>query len=399
MAYKENVQTYAVANTTGLLSQGNQNIPPQELFYEIELAIVTKVYSDEFSGKVRIKGVFSKKELDAYPLHQSIKIVPLVGELILFREYKLGKGSSYTKYFYETLSWFNSVHVNDFPEVLQYLLEDIKTTQTTALNIDSVPGQSDKQKQSSIGSYYIKNDNLYNNKIFSFEGNTIFEGRNGQSIRFGNTIPSQIKFNSTLFKKSNWMFSKNDITGGNPFTIISNGKSNIDNNFSLEDLQNDPATIFLGKGGADGINIPFLLSSINKPLDTTIPSTYNDSLILLNSERLIFNSFVSDITISAQNNLIGMSNKNIYFKTKNKFEIASSTINLGEKASQDGQPVVRATDLVQFLQDMIDAIFALKYDNYGFLIPGTDFQMKQLQNTLKNTLNPPAFVSRTSFTL
>lgn len=409
MAYREKTIPFNVSNTTGFLGAGSIPAPTADNFYEIEIGIVTHVYADD-PGKIKIYTFFSKQQLDAYPLNQNIKSVPLIGELVVYREYKLAKNiiEGQKLNFYEALSWYSSPHANDFPDFLDYILNQLKTSPTIGIDLEKVQGTLQSIKQNNAGLYFKKDLEQFSKKLINLEGNILIEGRSGQSIRFGSAISKKYKFeddkSKSLLDKATWKYSNNEEQSGNPFIIISNGKTNTNKNFAIEDIANDPSTIFLTMGGQSGVDFPFLLSAIkNKPKSSTIPNSYNDNMILLNSDRLVFNSKSSDIIISSNKDLVAMSNKNIYLKTKNVAELQASSINLGENAKNEGQPVARANDLMIFLYDMMDAILALKYDNYGFIISGTDTQLIRLQERLARVIdkrdNSNVFSSRTTFTL
>lgn len=376
-------------------------------FYEVEPAIVTQVEFDGVVGKIKAYALLSKSFIIAYPSNQNIKFSPIPGEIVTFKNHKLSKNSSELITFYEPISWNHSSHLNNqeffdlinSPENKDSLRIDIKDTKGAPENLPTNKVYTGK---------YFKFDDSLDKKSVMFEGDIMFEGRSGQSIRFGSSVPSSIKFDNTnynnLIENADWIYSDSKSSGGKPFIILSSGKTNINAEYYLEDIQNDPSTIFMSSGGFDGSNLPFLLSAIeNKSKNVKIPSTYNSNLILLNSDRIIFNSKVNSIVLSSNYDIIGMSNKNIYFKTENILELDASVINLGESAQKDGQAIVKSDDLIDFLNQMIDAILNLKYDSYGMIIPLTDFPLLQLKAKLKlaadKTNKFSVFSSDTTFTL
>lgn len=415
MSWRETSSPKSIIDFSGLLAP--RFTPNQENFYELEPAIVFETFEDE-PGKVKLITLLSSEEVYAFPLSVNIKTTPLIGELVIYSQYKLVKGSSsggnLIKHFYEPMSWGNSLHVNDRPDVLEYILNERKNREHGKINPQKDPAIPTKVNKNQTGKYFKRDITQLDKKLISFEGDVIFEGREGQSIRFGNSIPKNFKFNenvNSLIKKSSsssngWMFSKNETKGQSPLIIISAGKTNFNGSgLTLENIQNDPSTILLSEGGPTGIEFPFLLSALqNKPKSITFPSLYNNNLILLNSDMLILNSKANSIILSSNEDIIGMSLKNMYFKTMNILELSSNFIHLGENAKKDGQAVVKADDLMDFLSDIIDAVLSLKYSNYGVLIPGTDVGLIQLKQRLIKALsktgnNPGVFSSKTTFTL
>lgn len=376
-------------------------------FYEVEPAIVTEVEFEGVVGKIKAYALLSKSFIIAYPSNQNIKFSPISGEIVTFKNHKLSKNSSELITFYEPISWNHSSHLNN--QAFFDLINSPENKDSLRIDIKDTKGAPDNLPTNKVytGKYFKFDDSL-NKKSVMFEGDIMFEGRSGQSIRFGSSVPSSIKFENTnynnLIKNADWLYSDSKSSGGKPFIILSSGKTNINTEYSLEDIQNDPSTIFMSSGGVGGSNLPFLLSAIeNKSKNVKIPSTYNSNLILLNSDRIIFNSKVNSIVLSSNYDIIGMSNKNIYFKTENILELDAIVINLGESAKKDGQPIVKSDDLIDFLNQMIDAILSLKYDSYGMLIPLTDFPLLQLKAKLTmaadKTNKFSVFSSDTTFTL
>ena len=84
-------------------------------------------------------------------------------------------------------------------------------------------------------------------RIFPYEGDTIFEGRFGQSIRFGSTAPEAVTSND---------WSK-DGEPGAPITILSNGLSTEGSSYHQENVNEDSAGIWL----CDGQSVPIDVSS------------------------------------------------------------------------------------------------------------------------------------------
>lgn len=425
MSWRETGKTFSFNDSSGLLSGGGKSSNALDRFYELEPAIVTDVYNDD-PGKIKIVTLFGKKELIAYPLNQNIKAVPLIGEVVIFSEYRLTiTGDTESRNFYESASWFNSPHSNDLPDTLSYILKKWKTTGNTG-NINplsnlysKISGVPQEIKLNDTGAYFKKDIEKYGKKLISFEGDILFEGRVGQSIRFGSSIPKKVSFDNKIFgeliKNSDistkgWMFSKNEIDGKAPLIIISSGKKNTSSEgLLLENIQNDPATILMCEGGPNGIEFPFLLSAISaKPLFKTIPDKFNDSMILLNSERLIFNSYKEDIIISSKKEVLILSDGNFNLNSKKgKFKIdvpdnislSGKTVSLGAGAETGGSPVAKYDPLFVLLKRLVNAIVELKYTPNGIPIPSTQISLLQIKQELDNAGTIPLFGSSTVFTV
>lgn len=82
-----------------------------------------------------------------------------------------------------------------------------------------------------------------NKNMLPFEGDMIFEGRFGNSIRFGSSNPRG---------KNNWSENNSE---GEPITIISNGQTK-GNSMALEDINGDASSIYLTSNqNIDNLNI------------------------------------------------------------------------------------------------------------------------------------------------
>lgn len=413
MAWIEKKSPSSISDFSGIGKSSLTSVA--EKFYELEPAMVIQTF-ESIPGKVKLITIISKIEAEAYPLNENIKITPLVGELVVYSNYKLSSDDNISKNFYTPLSWWNSTHTNDLPFLLDSVLEKkIGGITQASLNPSKIAEIPERLSKNETGKYFKRDDTQVNKKLMAFEGDVIFEGRNGQSIRFGGAIAKNFMFNNesskNLVKASTdtdggWIFSESQTRGQSPLIIISSGKSNFNSDgLTLESIQKDPSTILLSEGGPTGIKFPFLLSAIlNKPIGVNIPTTYNGNTILLNSDILIFNSKVRDIILSSNNNIIGMSDKNIYFKTTDILELDAICINLGENAKKVGQAVAMADDLMEFLDEIISSVLDLKYTQYGTIIPGTDLPLISLQSRLKKALSKNGkvsgeFSSKTTFTL
>jgi len=82
-------------------------------------------------------------------------------------------------------------------------------------------------------------------RIFPYEGDTILEGRFGQSIRFGSTV-------SEAQTPNDW--SKDGIDG-DPITIISSGRATTDGGYHQEDINEDSSGVWLLSGQSVPIDV------------------------------------------------------------------------------------------------------------------------------------------------
>lgn len=349
-----------------------------------EIGIVEDIDED---GEVVIRSFIANSSIkNPIPRNMNVGSGVLKGEYVLCNTYTLKNGFSVT--LYEPLPLSKSLTSNTSVNYNRIKEKD-ETTKNSKINldkIDGIPSTLDNKKK--LNKYFYGN-NSYDKKLLSFEGDYIFQGRSGQTIRFGSSIPSSVDLgisDTNFFGKA-----KSEKSGGNPYIIISSGKSNLGGKYLMEDIQNDPATIVLSNGGESGMNFSFLLSSqASKTIQ--MPTSFNDNFILFNSDRLIFNSKASDIFISSFNDISVSANNVISIRSKNNLELFGAKVFLGENATDT---VVLSDELKSFLSRLIDAILNLRYCKDGsqtmFM---TDMMLKFLKNELNGNVS---FKSKTIF--
>ena len=235
--------------------------------------------------------------------------------------------------------------------------------------------KSEKEKTSTISSYYIPvnfYNNIQDNSIFKtnqqkilgkyfkdipsfslkfFEGDFLLRGRGNNSLRFSNSW----KF---LGNENYWTTSKKD---GDPIVILRNGTSEIDSDPSqlyVEDINNDNSSIVLTS--TQIIPLETTITTSNFITKTILPNKYfNGSQIILNADRLVFNTKQDDILLYSK------TNTEIYagnFLSLNVFNpnsailLNSNKIILGQNdkdTSYPTQPAVLGTALEDVLSDLI----------------------------------------------
>lgn len=221
-------------------------------------------------GKIRYEIVYQNKQVllgetysrPAWPIFSFIKQYPVIGELVLLvmgpttemNDYR----SAQQAYYFPPYNLWNSVNHNAFPELSEYA-EFLKTYYEKPNYQYSVTGSLPELPKG----VYFSEKSIKN--LAPFEGDTIIEGRFGQSIRFGST--SRVKR-----KENNW---SNEGSDGAPITIIRNGQGKdtriveVDRNTAIastlpdqpaiENLNYDDSSIYLTSG--QSINIDRLLET------------------------------------------------------------------------------------------------------------------------------------------
>lgn len=168
--------------------------------------------------------------------------------------------------------WRN-VHNNAFPNLEEYskVVEEVSTSYSNS-EAGEVNQEDTEIPTFLYGQTFVDKANI--KSLLPFEGDVILEGRWGQSIRFGSTVKQYSDYNT-------W---SNTGTNGDPITIIRNGQGPSFTKESwvptVEDLNNDPSSIFLTYNQEIGINLEgFPLDSFKlgtrgvNNIDTTLPLT------------------------------------------------------------------------------------------------------------------------------
>jgi hypothetical protein len=287
----------------------------------------------------------SKTLLDVLPFFPNIKNYPLVNEVVLIialanKEYK-NSFNTLTFYYLSPLNLWNSNQTNPIP------YPDTKVTSNSqGKSYQEVEQTGNPNKPLKTGNttfkpgLYFNEDNILN-PTFPYEGDYIIDGRFGNSLRFGNTVPNEV-----VTVQNNWS-STGSI--GDPITILTNKKHTEQPTFNsiTEDINKDGSSAYF----TSTQQIPIEVSSQNSYLsyDTppTAPNQYNGKQIILNSGRLLFNSTKDHILLSSAKSINLNSQESVNVDARTEMVIQTPELYLGGK--ETSQPVVLGNDLVDLL--------------------------------------------------
>jgi len=243
----------------------------------------------------------------ASPLLPYLKNYPLVNELVLLfflPDNNINLNSNVKKYFYlNPISIWNNPHLNAYPN-----LNAIPQTQASQQKSYQAIEQGQTRKSSKkvieygynsplVGGTFIERSNIH--PLLAFAGDIITEGRWGNSVRFGSTA----KTNSILYG-NNWSNTGED---GNPITIIRNGQPADASEEGylpvIEDINKDLSSIYL----TSNQTIPLKTTITNNPtIANNQPASigsYEGSQVMINSDRLVFNTKVDSIILNSQSTI------------------------------------------------------------------------------------------------
>ena len=242
-----------------------------------------------FTIQVRVINRFTK-QFDVYtcrPFNINFKQIPLIGEhVLIFRAY-----SQETTLDNTNIEWY---YLN--PYSIQ-----------SSVNANLVPGISYGSTISEEQAREIKPGNVFTPASISplqpYEGDLIIEGRFGNSIRMGSTITSQPGLLNSTWEGD---------TVGDPITIISNGQKNKNNKqFVVEDVKQDPASIYLTTTQKFP-NFYLGIKSKKQPLTKfKSESNFNKSQLLGSADRIVLTA-KTDIAVIDSSKAIVLNAPKIY---------------------------------------------------------------------------------------
>ena len=336
----------------------------------------------------------------AYPIFPQIKMYPLVNEIVLlagipskFVEDEQNTDTVY--YYFPPTGIWNHPHHNAYPAITNYSkLQEEQSNDYESVNgayvrrIDEDPTGINlnftKYANPSQDTFVEKADI---HPLLSFNGDVIYEGRWGNSLRFGSTISTPP--NSQLLINNNW-----SVTGsnGDPITILRNGQptNSTDEGWIpiTEDTSKDLSSIYL----TSYQKIPFSIANENFVSYTTPPTTpaqFTHPQIIINSDRIILNAKSDSILISGQNSVGLSSNNSINLEAKQIY-LDGTDIKLGSKNAS--QPALKGDITVEYLKILINELKniteALKtVQNWPNGTPVPNSTMLTVANSAQNVLN------------
>ena len=279
----------------------------------------------------------------ALPYDSQLKTYPLINEIVLLislPNQSMGLVSSNESYFYMSpLGIWNHPHHDAYPNILDGLNDQSQQRDYQATSQGSVRQVTDGSTEIDLNSSN-PSQNTFVEKVdihplMPFMGDSLLEGRHGQSLRFGSTAKSKSE------KKNNW---SNSGENGDPITILRNGQpSKVSNEGWIpitENINDDLSSIYL----TSTQKLPYNLSREEKEKwikPPTFPGQYILPQILINSGQISINSKEDSILLSSKKsigltcyneiNLIGndivLDTTNLYLGSKNSTE----SVLLGDK--------------------------------------------------------------------
>jgi hypothetical protein len=280
----------------------------------------------------------------AKPLMGNNKILPLINEivyLISLPSTLIGDiTSSPTQYYINIVALWNHPHHNAYPSNAneQSSTQQKNYIQTELGNTSKITNQS---RVLYLGKTFIERSNIH--PLLPFEGDVVYEGRWGNSIRIGSTVKNSPNTWSSIG------------TNGDPILILRNGQGKQTEEGWLpvvENINNDESSIYL----TSTQNIPLETASTNYNSYKTAPispNKYSGKQVIISSGRLTFNSFEDHILLSSAKSISLSSNSGVNIDTS-QFIVQSLNVYLGSKDATES--MIKGDLLITELQSLLNQI-------------------------------------------
>ena len=354
--------------------------------------------------KNNTKGSFAR------PLLPFLKNYPLVNEFVLLfflpNQEKTQISGNGDYYYLNPIGIWNSQHHNAFPDNYDPYNTSAASMQKTVFDI--VAGNVQKPSTQPLtlnlngnsGGTFVEKANIH--PILSFAGDNIFEGRFGNSIRLGAT--SNVSAEIT----NNWSKSG---ANGNPITILRNGQSPISKNDGwvpvTEDINVDLSSAYLTsnqqipidvavakKVEGETSTIPFSAVISKAPIS---PKSFNQSQVILNSGRLLFNTTSDSILLSSQKSIVLEAIEDVGIKSQNgNVSILSNSGNVSIGQVNAAQSAVLGDAFMDQFASLLNSLMqladALNKEPSLNATPAVAYLMKDSITNIQNQI--PNLVSR-----
>jgi len=288
----------------------------------------------------------------AYPLFPNTSNIPLVNEIVYIVKLP-GTNvqqdlNSFTYYYFQPINIWNSTHHNAIPDGLYAeTLPESQQQDYQQTEAGIVRRVTDGSSEIFLGETFKERLDIKN--LQPFEGDLIYQGRWGQSLRFSSTIKNSSPINP-------WSLGGGE--DGDPITIIKNGQHEDGEDPwvpQVESINADKSSIYLTS--TQTLPIEVASNSYNSYQSTpTSPSSFNGEQIILNSGRLLFNA-KSDSILLSSSDTINLNSVNSLNIDTPKTIVASKEIYLGDKNATE--PIILGDKFLDDLKKLLNSLISL----------------------------------------
>jgi len=259
----------------------------------------------------------------AYPLFPHLQYIPLVGELVYLIDLpspvsqgNKKKSNTPIQKYYITINLWNNVQEN------------------------SIPASDD----ASLGITFKSNPNI--RRLIPFEGDTIIQGRQGNSLRLGTT--------AKISSLNEWSSVGDEI---DPIVLLVNGLDfNPNSKYYVERINKDDSSIYLTSTQKSPLQTDRtgVLNPLTKPLNAP---DYFSSQVILNSDRITINSKKDEVMIFATTN-VEINTKNIInLNAGERVHLNTNAVFLGTVNNElPTENLVLGNRLYELLADLLEGL-------------------------------------------
>ena len=274
--------------------------------------------------------------LFASPLFPNIKHYPLLEELVYLIQLPTtniqGNLTANGYYYFPPLNTWNSQHHNALPSFgNDFANNDPKqTVDYSSTQKGEVRRVTDDSTEINLGSTFKERINIH--PLLPFEGDVIYEGRWGNSIRFGSTVPTST---------NNWSTSGKS---GDPIVIIRNGQTNYTSDPwvpETEKIETDLSSIYLTS--TQKLSIPPITTGKTFTYQAIDSKSYDKNQITLMSGRVFLGAKTDSIVLKADKPIQISSNTAVNIGGSKQIALDANEILLGLDSTS--QPVVLGNEL------------------------------------------------------
>jgi len=365
-------------------------------FFELDSAEVIDVILDskhkdynsfEDIGRIKVRGVNSDKSSPdsdlpfAKPLNVNVTKYPLIGEIVVIGSFSdkttTANSGAEDIYYLDTINIWGSKNHNALPFAS---FKEEKSTQGNVSTYNESVGNPlvNSGTEVELGNTFKEKDNI--RPVQPYEGDIIYESRFGQSIRFGSTV----KGAGIPNKWSN--AGKN----GDPIIIIKNGQSSTvtkGNNHIVEDINEDPASIYLTSGQEISLKPA---NNNQRSFKGSEPKRLIGDQIIGSANRIILNARRDEILLFSKK-AVGISTAGpLNIDTSKKTTINSPQIDLGLNA---GEALILGDTFNSILGEFLNALtsnaatFVATSSGPGVLSPAVVAAATKLTTTMRTALS------------
>ena len=338
--------------------------------------------------------------IPAFPIFPNIKQYPLINEItyiiVLPGNDLMDNVNSQISYYLPPLNIWNSQHHNAVP-VTSTISPD-QDQDYTQTELGSFRRVTDSSTEINLGKTFKEKIDIH--PLLPYEGDTIYEGRWGNSFRLGSTVKNAIIPNKWSSVGEN----------GDPILILRNGQTTYTSNSwvpETEDVNNDLSSIYL----TSTQQLPLFPANINnssfsKSTPPTNVGQYEGNQIILNSGRLVFNAKSDSILLLASKAIQLSCNETLGIDAK-QISLTADKVYLGSSEGTEGtkiQSVVLGENLnsvlfniATFLQTL-NIAFKTATDSNGAPIVALNTiasEANTLSNDILNIVNSKNLLSKT----